>query len=82
MHRIDKEKEVKGVEKEKAEILSLLEMLNENIIVLQRIEFALLACMRERLRLFVQLKEQPLWSSELEREFCLFRSETASKKSV
>lgn len=73
---------MRGVEKEKAEIISLLEMLNENIIVLQQIEFALLACMRERLRLFVQLKEQPLWSSELEHEFCLFCSEIASKKSV
>lgn len=73
---------MRGVEKEKAEIISLLEMLNENIIVLQRIEFALLACMRERLRLFVQLRQQPLWSSELEREFCLFRSDIASKKSV
>lgn len=73
---------MREVEKEKAEIITLLEMLNENIIVLQRIEFALLACMRERLRLFVQLKEQPLWSNELEHEFCLFRSDIVSKRSV
>lgn len=63
------------MDNEKAEkIISLLSELNENIVLMQKIQFASLFCLKERNKLFIQLAERDEWDTEIERDFQFFKN--------
>lgn len=69
------------MDNEKAEkIISLLSELNENIVLMQKIQFSLLSCVMKRVRLFLQLKQSDFWDGTLENEFCAFKKSMEKKK--
>ncbi|MDO4920959.1 MAG: hypothetical protein Q4E64_03910 [Phascolarctobacterium sp.] len=66
-------------ESKNQDILVILEEINENIILLQRIQFYALACMQEQAQSSFLQSEAILWNNELENEFSDFARRSLQK---